>query len=193
MSAVQSYNWAMHVGFHCLFFDDGANSTVTEPDQTIGFIACQQGSVSLMTGVATGNVHVQIDVFADAADVPSTEAKWDEIFEASVPCGNDRFFWLHATSDQISDEKQVVKPVGPVIRMRVGANGRATNWDRSEPLIREEYGIQFWPEEFYREGTPAFRATSAETEESTSPDFKEALAGALLQAEADVQDVPRRM
>lgn len=191
MTIVRSHHWSMYVGFHCLFLDDGANNAVVEPDQEVGFVSSQAGSVSVYTGLALGWVDVRIEVFDapidasdghDAAQDPVGSGGWAEWAEVSVPPGLEPFFRLHATADQVSDEQLVDKPSGGAIRMRVLANGRVENWDAAEPDVPEEYLIQIWPEDSLRAGRSWPEQSRAEPE-SPSPDYLAALAAARSEAE----------
>lgn len=221
MAPVRSHRWSMHVGFHCLFFDDGADNAVVEPDQQVGFVGTQAGSVSVYTGLAHGRVDVRIEVFDDPPAGPPGLAEWAEWAEVSVPPGIEPSFRLHATSGQVSDEHLVGKPSGAAIRIRVLANGRSANWDAGEPNQPEEYLIQFWPEHSFRKGrssraglapagldTPGWSAPPHPNQEQPqgdpggsqgdsglprSPDFLAALAAARSEAERSTSvDQPQR-
>lgn len=134
----------VHAEYHSFLLSDVGAFDYIPPADTNGLVVTAPGIAFIYTGIHTGNVTIQGEVYsqAPALDLDS----WEEVVEVSLEATTEGRVIACGLGSDGPEELPVFSPQGPGhYRIRVHARGRDTAVDMTPLEPVEDYLIQSWP------------------------------------------------
>lgn len=155
---IEAEEGVVPVSYHTFWLaDTGVFGPELPYEDTNGLVVSQPGIALIFTGIHTGRVNVQVEIFDMAPPVDPTQ--WEEIVEVGIESIEGRIVVTGMGADA-PDNLPVLTPDGPGhYRLRVHARGRDTAVDLAPREPVENYLIQAWP------GTPEAETVYKQTDQ----------------------------
>lgn len=115
---------------------------VPTPDRT-GLVASGAGVVQITCGVNTGDVHIAVEVWPDAA--PVDLHAWDDAAEASVAWPVSQVRVIGASTEDVPGFPVELPARQGAYRVRVCVRDRDAGEDRGPHDPPEKHLVQIWP------------------------------------------------
>lgn len=134
----------VHTEYHSFLLSDVGAFTSLPPADTNGLVVVAPGIAFIHTGIHTGNVTIQGEVYSQA---PALDLDpWEEVVEVSLEATTEGRVIVCGLGSDGPEELPVLSQQGPGhYRIRIHARGRDTAVDMTSSEPVESYLVQSWP------------------------------------------------